>query len=124
LAVPILIRNTETNQNKPQFFLVSQENKPKKRNRLSFSVFWFKPKKQTKNFYFYFAIQTEKQPKQIEFRVVSVGTDKKVIASRTPYSPASPGRSGVIVFSLLGSNQKQMLLLSGCSAFYCSELFL
>jgi hypothetical protein len=75
------------------------------------------------NFFFDFAKQTEKQPKQIEFRFVLVRTEKKVIVSRTPYSPASPGRSGVIVFSILGSNHKQMLFLSGCSAFYGSELF-
>jgi ATP-dependent Zn protease len=47
-VVPILIRNTKTNRNKP-----------KKKD-------------------FGFAKQTEKQPKQIEFRFVSVRTEKKI----------------------------------------------
>ncbi len=43
--------------------------------------------KQTEKMFFDFAKQTEKQPKQIEFRFVSVRTEKKnLIVSRTPYA--------------------------------------
>jgi hypothetical protein len=47
-VVSIPVRNTETNQNKP------------------------------KKMFFGFAKQTEKQPKQIEFRFVLVRTEKKI----------------------------------------------
>ncbi len=45
-----------------------------------------KHKNKPKKMFFGFARQTEKQPKQIEFRFVSVWTVKKLIVLRTPYS--------------------------------------
>jgi hypothetical protein len=57
-VVSIPVRNTETNRNKPKQTETNQ-NKPKK-------------------FFWGFAKQTEKQPKQIEFRFVSVRTEKKI----------------------------------------------
>jgi hypothetical protein len=102
-------------------FWVLQKNKPKNnRNRLSFGLFWFEPRKnfncfedpliekvfgrffwfvsfcihsyvcfvcfdsgpknrnKPKKMFFDFTKQTEKQPKQIEFRFVSDRTEKKI----------------------------------------------
>jgi hypothetical protein len=50
-----------------------------------------KQPKQTEKNVFSFEKQTEKQSKQIEFRFVSVRTEKKFIVSRTPY-PRSRAR--------------------------------
>jgi hypothetical protein len=55
-VVSIQVRNTESNRNKP------------------------------KKMYFGFAKQTEKQPKQIEFRFVSVRTEKKFDCFENTYS--------------------------------------
>jgi hypothetical protein len=45
-VVSIPVRNTETNRNKPKNFFLVSRNKPKNnRNRLSFGLFRFEPKK-------------------------------------------------------------------------------
>ncbi len=114
-------KQTKTNRNKPKkIFLVSRKSKPKnRRNRLSFGLFRFEPRKKINGFeypqidyvfwgiflvcfglfrensvcfgffdtgpkhrnkpkkmFFGFTKQTEKQPKKIEFRFVSVRTEK------------------------------------------------
>jgi hypothetical protein len=117
-------KQTETNRNKPKnYFLIWLPHTLKNnRNRSSFGLFRFKPKKincfedtliesffwgffrfVSKKFCLFclfrywsetpkqtgkkcsgFAKQTEKQPKQIELRFVSVRTEKNLIVLRTP----------------------------------------
>jgi hypothetical protein len=59
LAVSVLFRNNETNQNKPKQTKTNQ-NKPKQTETNRKKIFGFAK------------TQTEKQPKQIEFQFVSV----------------------------------------------------
>ncbi len=56
-------------------------------NSVCFGCFDTGPKQwnKSKKKFFGFAKQTEKQPKQIEIRFVSVWTEKKLIVSRTLY---------------------------------------
>ncbi len=44
-VVLIPVRNTETNRNKPKIFIVSRKKPKNNRNRLSFGLFQFEPKK-------------------------------------------------------------------------------